>query len=435
MLAIIGAGPGGYTAALAAAQRGVDTTLIEKRDVGGTCLNRGCIPTKALLSSSHLFEKIKKSESFGIYAENITADIAKIHERKNNVVNTLRSSLESLIKKRKIRLIKAEGKIINPNKILAGNEEITCDSIIIATGSSPLKLWNDPSVIDSDEALTINEIPKTMLIVGAGAVGLEFANFFNAMGCKTTLAETQDRILPSADKDITDTLTRELKKKGVIIKTKTQIVSVKDGEAIFSNGTASRYDKILSAAGRTFNNTDIGLQNLNVSLSKGRIKTNLSMETSEKGVYAIGDAADGFPLLAHVASAQAIVAVKNILGEKTEFKGDAIPSCIFSYPETASVGIAEGEGLQAIKIPFRSLGRSHTEGEIAGLVKIVYKDNIVKGVHIIGERASDLIIEGAAAVSEGMSVKTLAQIIHAHPTYAEIYQEAYHAIEGIPIHG
>lgn len=435
-LVVIGAGPGGYTAALAAAQKGIDVVLVEKREIGGTCLNRGCIPTKAFLASAHTLEKIKRCASYGISAENVRADMPLIIKRKNEVVQTLRKSVESLILKRKVTLVKGEGGIVSRGVVSVGDERIECDAIIVATGSEPLSFWDDPSVVDSTGALELSEIPESMLVAGGGAVGVEFACFFAAMGSKVTLVEMADRILPSMDRDVTDTLTRELKKRGIAIRTKTKIESVNNGEVVFSGGKTGRFDKILSAVGRRFNNSSIGLENVAVEMDRGRIRTDLRMETGEKGVYAIGDIAAGFPLLAHVASSQAIVAVRNIAGEEAFFDGSAIPGCIYSSPEAASVGIREdqAENPEVAKIPFRALGRAHAEGEIAGLIKIVAVDGIVKGVHIIGERASDLIHEGVEAVAERMPLNRLAEIIHAHPTFAEIYSEAYHMMEGIPIH-
>lgn len=436
-LGIIGAGPGGYTAALAAAQKGIDTVLIEKSDVGGTCLNRGCIPTKSFLASAHTLEKIKKSISYGVTTGNITIDMNSIVERKNSVVQTLRSSIETLIAKKNIHLIRSSGRILAPDLISTGDEKIKCDAIIIATGTEPLKLWDDPSVIDSTMALDLSKIPETLLVAGAGALGVEFACFFASLGTRVTIAEMSDRILPSMDRDITDTLARELKKKGISIKTKTAIESVNCGEAVFHGGKSAKFDKILSAVGRKVNTDFIGLENTRVELDRGRIKTDMHMETAEKGIYAIGDAAAGFPMFAHVASAQALIAVRNIVGEDCLFDGSAIPSCVYSSPEVASVGIMEeqSDNPETSKIPFRVLGRAHAEGAIAGLIKIVAEDGIVKGVHIVGERAADLITEGTIAVSENMALKKLSSIIRAHPSFGEVYSEAYNAMEGISIYG
>ena len=436
-LGIIGAGPGGYTAALVGASKGLECILFEKNDIGGTCLNRGCIPTKALLASAHVIDKIKKAKSYGIEISDFNFNIDKINERKNNIVTTLRTNLENLITKKKIRIIKEQAKIKDPKTIIAGDEEIKCDSIIIATGSEPLEIWKDKSIINSTEALNLKEIPSSMLIVGAGAVGLEFACFFSSMGTKVTVVEAADHILPTMDKEITDTLTRELKKRGIKIKVKCKTEKIENGKATFSDGKEETFDKILSAIGRKYNNTNLGIENTNIKLERGRIIVHDSMETDETGIYAIGDIAYGYPLLAHVASYQAITAIKNICGEKCSFEGNIIPACIFTSPEVASVGLNEysKENLQSIKLPIRVLGRAHAEGEIAGMIKAITEDGKIKGIHIIGERASDLIAEGAVLAKYNSDVNEISEVIHAHPTFAEIYAELFHLGAGMPIHG
>lgn len=437
-LIIIGGGPGGYAAALVASQKNIKVTLFEKDCAGGTCLNRGCIPTKALLASSHLFEKIKNSQKFGINVENVSFDLNAIVERKNKVVETMRTSLEGLLKRRNVTVLKEYAKILSPRKVSAGGEEYTCDNIIIATGSEVMRIWDDKYIITSDEAIFPEALPSSLLVVGAGAVGLELACFYSQLGTKVTVVEMMDRILPSMDKDITDTLMRELKKKGISIKTGCKIEKI-DGENVsFSDGKTNQFSTILQAVGRKANTENIGLENLSVTLEKGRIKTDTTMETSEKGVYAIGDIVHGYPQLAHSASAQGVIAALNIAGQKTFFNDNAIPGCIYTYPEAASVGLREDEIEEPIvsKVQFRTMGRAHAEGEIAGLIKIVAdKDSkVVKGVHIVGERATDIIHEGVIAVSKGITIDDLADCIHAHPTFAEIYAEAFHLAEGRPIH-
>ena len=437
-LIIIGGGPGGYTAALIASQKNIKVTLFEKDSVGGTCLNRGCIPTKAMLASSHLFEKIKNSKKFGINADNISFDLPIIIERKNKVVETMRTSLEGLLQKRNVTIIKEHAKILSPGKVSAGGKEYTCDNIIIATGSQAMKIWNGEYIITSDEALFPEAIPPTLLVAGAGAVGLELACFYSQLGSKVTVVEMLDRILPTMDKDITDTLTRELKKKGISIKTGCKIETIEGGNVTFSDGKTGAFDKILQAVGRKAITEEIGLENLNITIERGRIKTDKHMETTEKGIYAIGDIVYGYPQLAHSASAQGITAVLNIAGEESLFDGNAIPGCIYTSPESASVGLREDELENPIisKVQFRTMGRAHAEGEIAGLIKIVADRNskIVKGVHIIGERATDIIHEGVIAVTQGLTIEALADCIHAHPTFAEVYAEAFHLAEGRPIH-
>ncbi len=437
-LVIIGGGPGGYTAALVAAQKNIKTTLIEKREIGGTCLNRGCIPTKALLASSHMLDKIKCSAAYGINTNIVSVDLPAIINRKNKVVETLRTSVTGLMQKKNIEIINAQAKILSKNKIMAGGTEIPCDAIIIATGSEPMKIWQGENIITSDEALMLEEIPATLLVVGAGAVGLELACFFASLGAKVTVVEMAPRIFPAIDKEITDTLVRELKKKGITLKTACGVEKIENGTVFFTNGKTGVFDKILQAVGRKFNTENIGLENISVSLEKGRIVTDSKMETSEKGVYAIGDVAAKYPLLAHAASAQGITAALNIAGEENFFDGSAIPGCIYTSPEMASVGQREEDVENAItaRVPFRVMGRAHAEGEIAGLLKIVAdkETHRIKGVHIIGERATDLIQEGVLHLALGATIGELAKIIYAHPTFAECFGEAFHLLEGRGIH-
>ena len=437
-LIIIGGGPGGYAAALVASQKNIKVTLFEKNALGGTCLNRGCIPTKALLASSHLLEKIKNAQKYGIKAENVSFDVPYIIERKNKIIDTMKSSLESLLQKRNITVIKETAKILSPKKVIANGLEYDCDNLIIATGTEPLKIWEGENIITSNEALYPETIPESLLVVGAGAVGLEFVCFYSALGSKVTVVEMADRILPLMDKDITDTLTRELKKRGILIKTGVSVNKIEGGKVTFSDGKENSFDKILQAVGRKINTDNIGLENLNISLEKGRIKTDNRMETNEKGVYAIGDIVFGYPQLAHTATAQGITAVLNITGENNIFNDNAIPACVYTSPEVASVGLREDEMAEPLisKVQFRVMGRAHAEGEIVGLIKIVADKETkkIKGVHIIGERATDIIHEGVAAVSLGLTIEQMGNCIHAHPTFAEIYSEAFHLAEGRAIH-
>lgn len=437
-LIVIGGGPGGYAAALTAAGKGVGVTLIEHGEMGGTCLNRGCIPTKALLASSELYEKIKLASRFGIRAETVEADMAAIGDRKNKVVQTIRTNLEGLLKKRGVNIVRGRGKLAGGLRVTAGEETLEAENIILATGSEPARIWQGEHILTSDEALELTELPKSLLVVGAGAVGLEFACFFSQLGTKVTVVEMLPRILPAMDGDVVATLARELKKRGVVLKTGCSIEEIEGNRVRFSDGKEGVFDKILQAVGRKFNTENLGLENVGVTAEKGRIATDKTMQTSAKGIYAVGDIAQGAPLLAHSATAQGIVAALNIAGEPAGFDGSLIPGCIYTHPETAGVGMLETDldNPLTASVPYRILGRSHAGGEIAGLLKIVADGTTreVKGVHIIGERAADLVHEGLTAIRMHATIEEMADTVRAHPTFSELYTEAYHLMEGRPIH-
>ncbi|MDQ7827300.1 MAG: dihydrolipoyl dehydrogenase [Candidatus Eremiobacteraeota bacterium] len=437
-LAVLGGGPGGYAAALTAAQKGMEVTLIEERQVGGTCLNRGCIPTKALLACSELYSKIREAGKYGIKVEKPTADLPAMMARKDKVVATLRTGVEGLLKKRGVTLVPSKGTLAGSRAIETGGTTVEADSIILATGTEALRLFSGENIITSDEALCLNEIPETLLVIGAGAVGLEMACFFAELGSRVTVVEMLPRILPGLDAELTDTLARELKKKGLQIKTGCPVEKIEGASVSFSDGTKASYSKILQAVGRKFNTGGIGLEKAGVATEKGRVKINEYLETSVEGIYAIGDIVEGSTLLAHAATAQGITAALCAAGEKEPFSGRAIPNCIYTHPEVASVGMAEGslENPLVGKIPYRVMGKAHASGELAGLIKIVADRGTrkVMGVHIVGEKATELIHEGILAVMEGISIRRMAEVIRAHPTFAEIYSEAFHLLEGRPIH-
>lgn len=435
---ILGGGPGGYSAALVAAQKGQKVTLIERKAVGGTCLNRGCIPTKALLSCSELYGKIKEAKKYGINVSQSSPDLAAMIARKDKVVNTLRTGLEGILKKRGVRIIAAEGTFTGPATIEAQGEKIEGDSVIIATGTEVMRLWEGEGLITSDEALELHEIPATLLVVGAGAVGVELACFFSELGTRVTLVEMMESILPGLDRELSDTLARELKKKGIAIRTSSRIDSIAGGVVTFSDGKTETYERILQAVGRRFNTSAIGLDKIGLTAERGRIRTSASMETALPGIYAIGDIVEGSPLLAHSAIEQGIVAALTIAGEHAEMDYSAIPSAVYSHPEVASVGLTEDRVEEPLisKIPYRTMGRAHASGEIAGLIKIIAekKSRLLKGVHIVGDRATEIIHEGVLALRMGATIEHMAGVIRAHPTFAEVYSEAFHLLEGRAIH-
>lgn len=455
-LSILGAGPGGYVAAIRAAQSAIHVTLIEKDEVGGTCLNRGCIPTKSIIASLELFKKIKLAQNFGIdVPSEVKADINKIINRKNKIVQTQIKGLYNLFKFYGIEIKKGKGYLLSPENILVTysdgkNEEIKSDNIIIATGSRPYQIpsipFDNKLIISSDDALNITDIPKSIVILGAGAVGCEFACIFKLLGSDVTLVELLPRLLSTEDVEITNILEREFKKMGIklFMNTKVEKVITENRflRVYLNNGKEIITDKILVAAGRAYNSENIGIEDAGIIKGqRGEILVNDRFETNIKGVYAIGDVI-GKMMLAHVAAREGITAINNMLGKYEKIDYNAIPSTIFTFPEIASVGLREFQALEkGIRIntghfQIRTLARSHIMGEIEGLVKIISDTNTDRllGVHIIGPHASDIIHEAALAIRKGLKTKDIIETIHAHPTFSEGIMEATEDIFGMAIH-
>ncbi len=452
---ILGAGPGGYVAAIKAAQLGAEVTVVEDTEVGGTCLNRGCIPTKTIISSTEVFEKIKRADDFGIEIEGpVKANLKKIIERKDRVVQTLVKGIKGLFKSYGIELVYGRGKLVSEKEIgvLTAEEEKTLSfgSIVIATGSRPAEIplfsFDGKYIIDSTKALELEEIPKSILIVGAGVIGCEFACIFNALGVEVTMVEVLPRVLFTEDEEISQLMEREFKKKRIKLfkEVKVERVEIKDDgvHTFLSNGQETVTEKVLVSVGRAFNSDGIGLEELGIEKGpKGEIKVTNSMETTVEGIYAVGDVTGGM-LLAHVASREGIVAAKNIMGAKEEMDYSVVPGSVFTSPEIGSVGLREYQakerGIDYITghFQFRTLGKAHAMGEISGIIKVVAdkRTDRLLGVHIIGPHASDLVHEAAVAIKAGLKVKDIAETIHAHPTLSEGLMEAAEDVHGSAIH-
>lgn len=455
-ISVLGSGPGGYVAAIKAAQLGAQVTVIEKTEVGGTCLNWGCIPTKALVASAEMAGKASKFESYGIELRGeAVPDFSRIVSRKNRIVNTQIKGIRSLFSSWGIVLKEGHGMLTSPREISVTlrdgqRERIDADSIIIATGSKPLQIPDLPfdgqRILSSDHALMLKEIPKSLIIVGAGVIGCEFACIFSTLGADVTIVEMLPRALSTEDTEISKILEREFRKKKITLMTniKAEKVDVKeDGIHIsFTDGRKISAEKVLVSAGRLFNSEDIGLEEAGVSKGPcGEIAVNERMETNVPSVYAVGDVVGGL-LLAHVASAEGITAVKNIMGGNERIDYASVPNAIFTSPEVASVGLREYQAEEkGIKVrtghmEFRALAKSHTTGEIEGLVKVVAdaQSDRILGVHIIGPHASDLIHEAALAVRMGLRTRDIADTIHAHPTLSEVLMEAAADVHREAIH-
>jgi dihydrolipoamide dehydrogenase len=451
---VIGGGPGGYVAAIRAAQLGLKAAVIEERQMGGTCLNRGCIPTKSLLHSAEVFRTARHSKEYGITLENVELDYSGIVNRKDKVVRLLRSGVESLVKGNGITVISGRALLKDKNTIEVTGQNlqtITSKNIIIATGSRPYKppipgIEGD-KVLDSDGALSMTACPEKVVIVGGGVIGVEFATFFNAIEKEVTIIEMMDTILPGVDIEISSALLKSLTRKGVKIFTGSRVTSIKsDSRAVCtfeSNGTemTAEGDVIIVAIGRKPNTEGLGLESVGIDTERGFIKVNEKMETSVKGIYAIGDVT-GKIQLAHVASAQGLVAASNAAGFIRTMDYAVVPGCIYTSPEIATVGLTEAEAarrghkVKVGKFPVGANGKSMIEGEREGIIKIITDSETGKilGAHIMAPRATDMISEICVAMKLEAPVKEIADTIHPHPTVSEIIMEAAFDVEGLCIH-
>ncbi len=445
-LAVVGGGPGGYVCAIRAAQLGARVVIFEKDSFGGVCLNHGCIPTKALVRNAEAWQDVLNSEAMGISLSNPSFDWKKIIGRKDRVVHTLVSGVEGLLKKNKVEIVKSEAQVGAGGKITSGGKTYSAAKVVLATGTKPLEIpfENDGSmkVYNSAELLSIDKLPKSIVIVGGGVIGVEMASIYSAFGVQVTIVEMLERIIAMADAEVAELLAAELRKSGVEIKTSSGFKAVKDGRVLLSNGDAIAAEALLIAVGRK--PVTGGLTaDAGVSLNeKGWIETDDNLKTSADNIYAIGDIT-GRIQLAHVASAQGLQVAESLFGGKSK-RGNynAVPSCIFTKPEIAWAGMTEVEakakGLQVKvgKFPFKAIGKALAYGETEGFVKVIVDerwDEII-GVHIIGPHASDLIAEAGAAIHLESTAQELARAVHAHPTFAEAVMEACEAVHGKAIH-
>lgn len=463
-IAILGAGPGGYVAAIRAAQLGARVTVIEQQALGGVCLNWGCIPSKALLSVIELGDKLKKAEDLGILLPGPPRyDLARMVARKNKVVASLVKGIATLLNAWKIDVVEGRGRLVDARTIAVTAKDgsqrpVQADAILIATGSSWPQLAQFPvdgtTIITSKQALDLESAPPRMIILGAGVEGCECASLFSGLGTQVTMVELQSAVLPLEDEEVSVLMARELKKRGVDVRTGTTIqeAQVRDGLVVaqLKDGSPVEAEMLLVSIGRGFQSRDIGAEQAGVALGRrGEILVDDRMETNVPGVYAIGDVV-GKAMLAHVASAQGKVAVENIMGHPTKIRYDVIPAGIFTLPEVGRVGLTERQAReqaqaagrdpeQAVKVGrfrYAALGKAQATGDITGLFKVIADaaTGRLLGAHIVGAHAADLIHEAALAMEAGATVSQIAHMIHAHPTLAEGFLEAVEDIEGCAIH-
>lgn len=452
-IAIIGGGPGGYVAAIKAAQVGKKVLLIEKDKVGGVCLNYGCIPTKTLLHSAKLYDNMINSYDYGILIEDkssIIIDWNKMLKRKDSVVKRLVGGVEGLLKKNKVDVIYGIAKSVKKSSLIVNDEKVEYKNLIIATGSSVLnpdisglkESVEEGYAIDSTGAISLDKIPKSMIILGGGVISIEFATLYNNLGTEVTIIQRSGEILKFLDKDVRTLIHKHLIKRGVKIITDTSIRNIKDGSVVFEHKGETKTvtgEKILLSLGRKANIS--AFEELDLKTNSKGVIVNDHMQTNVKNVYAIGDV-NGKYMLAHVASAEGIVAVNDIIGEKEKINYNKIPSCIYSSPEVGVVGLSEEEAIKEghdviiSMFPLSANGKALAEGESTGFVKLVADKTYgeVLGVHIVASHATDMIAEAVATLELEGTIHDLAKTVHPHPTLSEIVMEAAHGAIDKPIH-
>jgi dihydrolipoamide dehydrogenase len=450
-IAFLGGGPAGYQGAIRAAQLGAKVAVVEESFLGGVCLNWGCIPTKTVRASAEVARAMRRAREYGFQPVEVSPDIQAIVARKDRVVSGLRASIGRLFQAHRIALVEGRGRLIAADKIEVEHDRklnlIEAAKVVIATGSRPARLPlfpRSPRIFLADEILAINYLPKHLLVVGGGAVGVEMAAIFRELGSQVTLVELMDRLLPYDDAEMAEYLAGVLKRRKITVKCGVQVCEVQEEAGVLTGRLDDRTDlipdTILLATGRRFNTEGLGLEELGVNLDKGRIVVDEHMMTNIPGIYAVGDVIGGW-LLAHVAFAEGICAAEHALGLGSKMDYGVVPRCTFTIPEYAAVGVSEAEAeaqypIKVARFPFKSLGMGQCLGELEGLVKIIAhaKTDQILGAHIIGPHAADMIHELALAMRGGLPSRVIMETIHAHPTLSESILEVAQALHGQAIH-
>ncbi|MBA2173663.1 dihydrolipoyl dehydrogenase [Halobacillus locisalis] len=467
-LVVLGGGTGGYVAAIRASKLGLKVAIVEKRELGGTCLHRGCIPSKALLRSAEVFRQTKEADEYGVTTQEPTLNFVKVQERKQSIVDTLHKGVQGLMQKGKIDVYEGFGRILGPSIFspTAGtisvemnngeeNEMLIPKNVLVATGSSPKSLpgleVDGELIMTSDDALYMESLPESIIIVGGGVIGIEWASMLADFGVGVTVLEYLPTILPTEDQDVSKEMLKQMKNKGVNVITSAKVmpdtldksngISIQaevDGETVTYEA-----DRMLVSVGRSANVTNIGLENTDIVVENGFVQTNDMYQTKESHIYAIGDVIGGM-MLAHVASHEGIVAVEHMADKKPHpINTEQVPTCIYSNPEVASVGLtqqqAEDQGyeIKVGKFPFQAVGKALVYGEKDGFVKVIADKNTddLLGVHMVGPHVTDMISEAGLAKVLDATPWEIAESIHPHPTLAEAIGEAAMAVDGNQIHG
>lgn len=452
-LIVIGSGPGGYVSAIKASKLGMKVIIIEGGDIGGTCLNRGCIPTKSLLHSASLYHTVKNTEEFGIFVNDISFDLNKIMDRKDKVVSTTRDGIVSLLTGNNVKIEKGFATIVNSNTVLVDKKEsITGKNILIATGAEPfipnIKGHDLEDVVTSDELLSKRDkLYQHLLIIGGGVIGIEFATIYNELGSEVTIIESMDRILPTMDREISTTISMSLKKKGVRVIPKAKVYEIKKFDNLqcdYEVGERKEtilVDGILIATGRRAYTNGLFYEGFHLDMEGDLIKVDSNFQTSVAGIYAIGDVVRG-KQLAHVASAEGIVAVEHMCNKVPSINLNVIPSCIYTNPEVAVVGLSKEEakekGIEVRIGKYPLLGNCKTmiSGDERGYIKVILaaETKQIIGAEVVCARATDIIGELGLAISSGLKGEDISGIIRAHPTYYEGITEAIEELSGMAIH-
>lgn len=448
-LAIIGAGPGGYSAALRAAANGIKVALIEKDEIGGVCLNRGCVPAKSWIASAETVDHAKHMSGIAENRLEYAIDFAKVKERQKKIVAQSTKGLDALLSKRDVTVIKGEARFVSQEEIAVktegGVENIKFDHAVIAIGVRPAKLFDLPDelALTNETIFQLESLPESILIIGGGYIGCEFASALSRFGVAVTVVELMDRLLPMEDNEVSATLTREFKKQKIAIHTGISVVKMEaDGDSVvakLADGTELSAEKTLVSIGRIFDTSSLGLDKAAVVTGeKGEIVTDDQMRTANQKIFAIGDIA-GKNALAYTAYKEGAFVADHIAGKSDALNKTVVPNVVFTIPEIGSVGITTEDADDDVlvgKFHFRALARAHTTGEIAGFVKVLAdkKSDILLGVHIIGPRATDLIHIASLAVSQNMTAKAFGELLFGHPTFAESMLEAVYDAHGLSLH-
>jgi dihydrolipoamide dehydrogenase len=456
-IAVIGGGPGGYVAAIKAAQSGKTVCLIERGELGGVCLNQGCIPTKTLLKSVKILNTVRNCGEFGVVGVNAAQAVINmdmLQERKRVVIKKLTGGVGFLLQRNGVKVYRGGAAFVNRDTLKVNGEEIKAASIIIATGSTPATLpvpvsgggkgKQAPPVITSSEALELTAIPKKMVIIGGGVIGIEFAYIFAQLGSQVTVVEMMEHILPMVDEEITDEIAKMLKTLGIVIITAAKVSRIRGTKVYFEHSGSEKVveaEKILMAVGRIPDTAGLNLETLGMKMNGRAIAVDGHLRTNVQGIYAIGDV-NGLSMLAHTASREAMIAVENILGQSSRIDYNRIPWGIYIQPEVASVGLTEKQArekygeIKVGRFPLAANGKAAIEGETQGMIKVIIEPryNEILGVHIYGLHATDMISEAVLAMNLEATAEEIAFTVHPHPTIAEIIPEAFHAALGKAIH-
>lgn len=459
---VLGGGTGGYVAAIRAAKAGLKTAVVEKEKLGGTCLHKGCIPTKSLLKSAEMYKEAQQLEQYGVYAKEVTYNFKEMLLRKQSIVDTLHGGVKRLLKNAGVDVYTGTGTILGPSifsplsgtiSVVNGEEEpsmLIPTTIIIATGSKPRALsflpFNGDNVMSSDDMLQLEILPKSILIVGAGVIGVEWASMLTDLDVNVTLLEAGPTILPTEDKDIQQEMHKQLTARGVNIYTNVEVnektLHVNESASILVGENKLEAEIVLVAIGREACTTGIGLENTDIVLENGFIVVNEFYQTAESHMFAIGDCIGGLQL-AHVATAEGLAAVDYILHKKKpHYDANLVPKCIYGYPQAASIGLTEEKAKEKYgevyvkKVPFSVLGKAYSNRAMTGFMKMIVDKQYgeIVGIHLIGKDVTELIAEGALAMTLNTSLEELELTIHPHPTLSEVYSEAAFALQQKGIH-